>query len=217
MKLRRFSTVLFLVSIPLSLHAALMAFGQAGGNGELRSGRRFSIGPIPHFRRGMDAWPKIVGPQTAEVKRVNAALSAMNRQTVVSLLKCDADFRRYHAGEVKPRDRSDVSGDWTREVIVTMNGPRFVSMIADETQVCTGAYPLNAFIPIVFDMKTGERADWKSLSPSGTEVFAGAEESPDGTSSLGLLIPPFDEAGGFEGHWRLQRGAAGFRSCGPKF
>ena len=217
MKLRRFSTVLFLVSIPLSLHAALVAFGQASENGELRSGRRFSIGQIPHFRRGMDAWPKIVGPQTSEVKRVNAALSAMNRQTAVALLECDADSRRYHANEVKPRDRTEVSGDWTRKVIVTMNGPRFVSMIADETQVCTGAYPLNAFIPIMFDMRTGERADWKSLSPSGTEVFAGAEESPDGTSSPGLLIPIFDEAGGFEGHWRLQRGAAGFRSCEPKF
>jgi hypothetical protein len=70
-----------------------------------------------------------------------------------------------------------------------MNGPRFVSMIAEESQACEGAYPLNAFIPIVFDMNTGDRIDWKSLSPGGTGVFAGAEQSPDGTASPGLFIP----------------------------
>ncbi len=190
MKLKRFSAVLLLVSIPMSLHSTLVAFGQAGGSGESESGGRFSIGRIQQFRNGMDAWPKIVGPQTREVKRVNADLSAMNRRTAASLLECDADFRSYHVDDVNPKTRANVSGDWTRKVIVTMNGPRFVSMIADETQVCTGAYPLNAFIPIVFDMKTGERVDWKSLTPSETDVFAGAEESPDGTSSPGLLIPP---------------------------
>jgi hypothetical protein len=137
----------------------------------------------------MDAWPQIVGPQTPEVKRVNADLSAMNRQTLASLRECDADFRRYQADVVKPKTRANVSGDWTRKVTITMNGPRFVSMIADESQACEGAYPLNALIPIVFDMNTGERIDWKSLSPGGTGVFAGAEESPDGTSSPGLFIP----------------------------
>jgi len=190
MRLHRVSTTLFLVSIPLLLNATLVAFGQGGGSGELQSGGRFSIGPTPHFRKGMDAWPKIVGPQTAEVARVNAYLSAMNRQTLTSIHECDADFRRYQESALKPKTRANVSGDWTRKVTVTMNGPRFLSMIADESQACEGAYPLNAFIPIVFDMKTGDRVDWKSLSPAGTSVVAGAEESPDGTSSPGLSIPP---------------------------
>lgn len=188
MKLQRFSKAIFLVSIPLSLLATLAAFGQARGNDGLQSGRLFSIGPIPHFRKGVDAWPLIVSPQTPEVKRVNAILAAMNRQTLASLRECDADSRNYQAMSGRPKSRVSVSGDWTRKVTITMNGPRFVSMIADETQVCTGAYPLNAFIPVVFDLKTGERIDWKLLSPAGTSIDAVAEQSPDGTSSPGLYI-----------------------------
>ncbi len=189
MKPQLFSALLFLASIPFLLLATLVALGQVGVSSEPQSGGRFTIGPISHFRKGMDAWPQIVGPQTPGVKRVNADLSAMNRQTLASLRECDASLRRYQADVVKPKTQANVSGDWTRKVTVTMNGPRFVSMIADESQACEGAYPLNAFIPIVFDMKTGERIDWKSFSPVGTGVFAGAEESPDGTSSPGLFIP----------------------------
>ncbi|MFZ0273103.1 MAG: hypothetical protein WB524_15390 [Acidobacteriaceae bacterium] len=177
----RFCCAALLASVFVTLHAS--AQGTVGGS---QPKRLFSVAHVTQLRKGVDSWPVITGPSSPAVRRANALLNGMNRTLVRELHKCDKEFQQYaHAMDDKPPAST---GGWDRKVSVKMRGPRFVSMVADQTQFCGGAYPDNDFFALVFDMTTGGLIDWKTFV-SDTEDFEVINRDVDGTASSQLIMP----------------------------
>lgn len=126
-------------------------------DGTLRnSDQLFSITNRKQIRKGVDSWPLIVGPSTPPVQRANSLLIAMDATLDRELKDCDRDLAFYANANNITMAELNPAGDWTRKVAVTMRGPRFISMVAEETHICNGSYTENNFYAIVLDMRTGE-------------------------------------------------------------
>src|ERR1039457_6752545 len=87
-----------------------------------------------------------------------------------------------------PRDK--VSEDWSRKVVVTMQGPRFLSLVATHEYVnCGGAHPDSDTMAMVFDITTGTPVSWPAMvtKSAGAAAILGAVS--DG-SKVGVLVLP---------------------------
>jgi hypothetical protein len=172
-------------ALSASLFVTLGASAQ-GAVGGSQPERPISVAHVTQLRKGVDSWPVVIAPSTPAIRRANALLNGMNRTLARELHKCDREFQQYaRATGDKP---ADSAGDWDRKVLVKMRGPRFVSMVADETQFCGGAYPDNDFLALVFDMTTGGLIDWEKFV-SSTEDFEVTDRVVDGASSSLLTMP----------------------------
>jgi hypothetical protein len=80
-------------------------------------------------------------------------------------------------------------GEWSRSVKVTMQGPRYLSLVATDEVFCGGAHPDSDDVALVFDMTTGEPVNWVSMLTKGIEASAYADTAIDG-STVGALILP---------------------------
>jgi len=143
---------------------------------------RFTTAPIVQPRKGLDSWPRIIAPHGPAVDRANETIAKMNQSTSDALRECDDDYRQFKNLPESAR----VKGGWDRKVKITMRGPRFVAMIADETSFCDGSYPNNDHVAVVFDMATGELVNWTSLMTGADETAATTFKSIDGAVSSGL-------------------------------
>ena len=149
----------------------------------------FTIARIPQPRKGLDSWPEIVAPRSPSVDRANKTIAEMNESTSEALRECDDDYRQYkHLPE-----SARVKGGWDRKVKVTMRGPRFVAMVADETSFCHGSYPNNDHASVVFDMSTGELVKWTDFTMGGNESAAATFKSIDGATSSGISTSDLTE------------------------
>jgi hypothetical protein len=120
------------------------------------SDQLFSLTDRKQIRKGVDLWPLIVGPSTPPIQRANSLLIAMNATLDRELKDCDRDLASYANANNITLAELNPARDWTRKVAVTMRGPRFISMVTEQTHVCNGSYPQNSFYAIVLDMRTGK-------------------------------------------------------------
>ncbi len=140
------------------------------------------------------------------VQRVNATLTGMNDTLVKSLRECDEYYLAWsremgHSAE----GRKEVKGDWSRKVIVTMNGPRFLSLVGEDDLFCGGAHPNTYRIAIMFDMDTGDRVDWTRMFAESARVSRYSTGVWDGENGNAIVSPALRELSEAQAVSRLQR------------
>jgi hypothetical protein len=138
----------------------------------------------------VDAWPLIVNPDTPAAKRVNETLTRLNRSLAQALRDCDADYLRSQKvlGHLVG-SHDQMSTDWSRKIDVTMEGPRFLSLVASDEIFCGGAHPDGGQMAMVFDMSIGAPVNWTELvaKSAGASPYAGT--AWDGTTVGALVLP----------------------------
>ncbi len=83
----------------------------------------------------------------------------------------------------QPEDgQNQISADWSRTIEVTMEGPRFLSLVVSDETFCGGPHPNGEVIAMVFDMTTGAPVDWTKMVAKS----AGASAN----SAVGTLVLP---------------------------
>ena len=132
----------------------------------VRADDGWTLGPRKHLRSGVDLWPQITAPSNAATRKVNAVLRQMNHDVVEAVRQCDDDWATFQKA-TGTKKRGAERGDWEQKIKVTMNGPRFLSFTATDSNYCGGAYPNMDRLAFVFDMQSGEFVDWtKFISES---------------------------------------------------
>lgn len=150
------------------------------------------VEPIKQLRKGVDAWPLIVNPANPAEQKVNAALTRLNLRLTKALTECDAGTLEDMKSSQRPRKdwAGAVAEDWSRRVVVTMQGPRFLSLVAtDEYVNCGGAHPDSDTMAMVFDMTTGTPVNWPAMVAKSAGASAFADTVADG-SKVGALVLP---------------------------
>lgn len=103
---------------------------------------------LPPLAKGVDSLPRLIGkPGNHAVARINLALARKDAE-----IPC----------RTSRKDRTS----YARGVVVTMRGPRYLSVLTSENWFCGGPYPTDGEnTALVYDLATGARADWKRLLP----------------------------------------------------
>jgi hypothetical protein len=118
--------------------------------------------------RGQDvsALPKVVpnGAVSAAVAmRINAALRREDARAFNAARDCRGSFR-----EAQGRDEDPA---WTRDVMVTMAGPRYLAYRVSDSYYCGGPYPNDGLrSDFVYDLATGAPVNWLRLFPKGAQA-----------------------------------------------
>ncbi len=116
------------------------------------------------------AFPRLVaafGDKAAE--RINQALDRRDRQVQSAAKDC--------------RSNSDRPADamWSRVISVAMRGPRYLSLVADDSWYCGGAYPDFSLLVLVYDLNTGSPVNWSRLLPASLIQGTSLDSAGDGT------------------------------------
>jgi len=121
------------------------------------------------------AFPRVAsGAPSAAAKQINAVLA-----------RADARVRRA-AADCLGRGKNRSDSDWSRKITVTMQGPRYLSLVASDDFYCAGAaHPNTSTVALVFDLETGKLIDWAKLLP-GLVQSTGTGQAGDG-SILGTV------------------------------
>src|SRR5277367_5886663 len=144
---------LLLVLVPFAASAGAQTVTHASnGNPPATNAGTFQVEPVKELRKGVDMWPLIVNPGNPAEQRVNAILTRLNGRLTQALKTCDAQVleQSKQMGDTA-KGKDPTSGDWTRKVEVTMDGPRFLSLLATDESFCGGAYPDSDQMALVFD------------------------------------------------------------------
>jgi hypothetical protein len=187
-QMRQFAALLLGPMIVFSASAALVARGQsAGGRSQATSSEMVNVGPIRKLRKGVDAWPIIGRPDNSATRQINETLAQLNLRLAQSLRECDSDLKTMEDGQNK---KNSVQGDWSRKVKVTMEGPRFLSLVAiDEFVFCGGAHPDRDTMALLFDIASGTLLDWTSLVARSAGPLKGSDTVSDGSTVEALVLP----------------------------
>ncbi len=106
----------------------------------------------PNLAKNAEALPMLVG-KTKAIAKINRALRAANRRQLKDMADC-------------LRDSPQLGYWWEQSVDAPLLGARFVSFFRHGNVSCGGAHPNFIMDALVFDLNTGERADWNKLLPS---------------------------------------------------
>jgi hypothetical protein len=110
-----------------------------------------TLKPSPPLMKDADALPRLLsGTPPAVIKTINATLAQVDAQALR-----DA------------RDCLRIKGsDCGRGVSTTMQGPAFLSLVANQSFSCAGAaHPDSETQALVYDLTTGKFVDWEKLLP----------------------------------------------------
>jgi hypothetical protein len=163
--------------------------GSSGVPPTTRAGT-YQIQPVKELRKGVELWPLIVNPGNPAEQRVNATLTKLNNRLTQALKDCDArvlEQSKQMGDTAKSKDPT--SDDWSREVQVTMQGPRFLSLLATDDSFCGGAYPDSGQMALVFDMTTGAPVNWMALVAKSAGASTHTDTVMDGSTAGALILP----------------------------
>ena len=145
------------------------------------------VEPVGELRKGVNAWPLIVSPANDAERRVNATLTKLNERLAKALRDCDADYLAW--ARQTGNDHSQIADDWSRAVAITMQGPRYLSLVASEEMFCGGAHPNEDQIALVFDMNTGRPVNWVALVAKSSGASSSTDSVADGSNAGALILP----------------------------
>lgn len=138
--------------------------------------------PAAPLSMGINALPRVVagGPLTAVAgAKINATLQKLDKRVEAAGADCRTQLRQYQPG-------ASASQAWKRDIHITMNGPRFLSLLVRDSYYCGGPYPNDGVpLPLVFDLSTGRTVNWLTLLPSGAR--AELETAAEG-SQMGVIV-----------------------------
>ncbi len=119
--------------------------------------------------RPPSAWtfPKIAAPKTPATAKINAALRRLDRRWAGFVKDCGAGGK-------------DASAE--RRVETTLAGPRFLSLVARDEELCGGAHPDTDTLPLVYDLEAGRPVDWRKLLGPRLVTATATDSVIDGTT-----------------------------------
>jgi hypothetical protein len=152
------------------------------------------------LRPGVDAWPSIDAPSTPAQVKINAKLAHLNQKMLRSLTDCDAGYNEalQQMGPLA-KGQEPASKDTTRSILATMQGPRYLSLVANTFADCGGAHPNSDTEVMVFDMTTGAPINWLALIAKSAGASSYTDSLLDGTTAGAVVLPELS---------RLYEGAA---------
>lgn len=116
----------------------------------------------PPLAKHVAAFPRIAVPTDGPAQRINLALDRQDRQVKTAARQCPHD-------------------GWSRDVTVTMRGPRYLSLIAQDSFDCGRAHPDAGRLVLVYDLATGSPVNWVRLLPATMIRSASLDTAADGT------------------------------------
>ena len=139
----------------------------------------------PNLAKNAEAYPTLVGA-TKAIATINRALRAANAKQREDMKDCRRDA---------PQD----GYWWEQSVDAPLIGAHFVSLLAQGNMSCGGAHPSFIAEALVFDLSTGERADWRKLLPASLlaepgRASGGAHLPTDAFASPALTALFVDES-----------------------
>lgn len=193
--MKRSITVLLSPSALSAAFAAVLLAGLAlGGNAQTPAAGSLRVEPVKQLRKGVDAWPLIADPATPAARRVNEILARLNHRLAQSLHDCDADYQSWlKAAGPLPDGQNQIPAHWLRTIEVTMEGPRFLSLVASDETFCGGAHPNADRMAMVFDMATGAPVNWTEMVAKSTDASAYADSVSDGSTVGALVLPALEK------------------------
>lgn len=122
--------------------------------------------------------PRVVAPDNAATRRINAALAAGDRAFEAMTASCRAASPHPYA---------------KRKVKVTARGPALLAFVTEDQTDCGGVYPNTGTLALVFDLASGRFVDWTRWLPTGAVASRQEEAGTDFT--LGTIAwPPLKTA-----------------------
>jgi hypothetical protein len=131
--------------------------------------------PAP-LQKYVAALPKIATPANDAARRVNAALARLDAALPAAIHEC-------RTGSTGP---AAADAYWSRKIDVAMAGPRFLSLLIVDDAFCGGAHPNTAVSALVYDLDTGQPADWTRLLPASLTGKVTLQEDMDGARTVRL-------------------------------
>ena len=165
------------------LAAGLLGFGAmfAQGNGA------FVVQASAPLYAGLAAFPRVMTGEgaTPEVAaRLNATLARQDARVAGAAAECRKTAQKAKR-EAEPKA-------WQRTVEVMMAGPRYLSLLATDTDDCGRTLAHRGVVlPLVYDLTTGAPVTWEKLMPAG--VRASVATGEDGTQ-MGVVEWPVLQA-----------------------
>jgi hypothetical protein len=148
------------------------------------------LAPITQLRKGVDAWPMLRHANSPSQQRVNATLEHLNQRLVVALKECDAGYTESLGTITTNRStQAPVSQDWTRTIEVTMQGPRYLSMVASDEADCGGVHPNSSRMAMVFDLTTGAPVNWMALIAKSAGASSYSDSVLGGVTAGAVILP----------------------------
>lgn len=146
---------------------------------------------MKQLRSWVDAWPLTFHPSKPAERYVNDVLNRLNENMARSLKDCDANYRDWAKQMHQPlTGKNAVGHDWERTIIVTMTGPRFLSIVAIDGYVfCAGAHLDRDALAMVFDLTTGKPVNWMNLIGKSANASTYSDSNSDGTTVGALIVP----------------------------
>ncbi|WP_457104392.1 hypothetical protein [Methylobacterium sp. P5_C11] len=126
----------------------------------------------PDLAPGLAAMPQIEAPADDAERRINTALKRLDGKVRKAAGQCKAE--------------GGVHSSWERGVQVPMRGPRFLSLVINDSWFCGGAHPDTATMSIVYDLTTGAPVDWTTLLPPALTGTIALADGADGTKMVTL-------------------------------
>ena len=121
-----------------------------------------TLKPSPPLARHVAAFPRIATPANAAAQKINQALDRQDKTVKSTARECGHD-------------------GWSRDVTVTMRGPRYLSLTAQDSFYCGGAHPDAGRLVLVYDLATGSPVSWARLLPAPMIRTARLDAAADGT------------------------------------
>ena len=126
--------------------------------------------PSPDIAKDLAAFPRLVAAADDKAaRRINQALDKRDASARQMLKDCRANVS-------DPKD-----ADYERHIWVTMQGPRYLSFRASDSEDCGGAHPDTSQMALVYDLASGAPVNWQRLLPKSMVQSTSTDTVVDGT------------------------------------
>lgn len=164
----------------LSLLAPGQGIAQSGAppsSRHLGSDLQVALEPRPDRDLGegvtLAMFPRVLPGATvtaAVAARINRSLDGFNAEVVADARSCGKEEVRINKGSFP---------DYSRTVEIAMQGPRYLSLVAEDIYSCGAPHPLDAELALVYDLQTGLPVNWlKWLPPDAVGHIARSKGRP---------------------------------------
>jgi hypothetical protein len=150
---------------PIGIPAAILMISVAAG-----AEAPVQLKATAPLSANLAAFPRLAAaPGDKAAERINQALDRRDRQLQSAVKDC--------------RSNSDRTADatWSRVISVAMRGPRYLSLIANDSWDCGGAHPDFGLLVLVYDLNTGSPVNWARLLPASLIQGTSLDSAGDGT------------------------------------
>jgi hypothetical protein len=154
----------------IGILAAVLVISVAAGAEAAAAEALAQLKAIAPLAADLAAFPRLVAaPDDKGAERINQALDRRDRQLQSAVKDCRSNSDR-------PADAT-----WSRVISVAMRGPRYLSLVANDSWDCGGAHPDFSLLVLVYDLNSGSPVNWTRLLPVSLIQGTSLDSAGDGT------------------------------------